>query len=188
MNKIYKKIKYNTGQTVSINVFLEEKFTLMGVFHSDTSSQTTPIFNTNTEQITGFTDSRLLEVKTYDKQQPYKLGVNGVTNIEYNSNGTYSKIYYTIDNIDYITDLKQNITQYSYYTTGFDSSNSDNYSVIKNDKYLGLDKEIETNNLINIERLEISVFDPHYRLIGLNNLSDIESYGGGNFFKIHSNQ
>lgn len=187
MEKIYKKIKFNSGQTISINVYLEEKFTLLGVSHTDDESENEPVFTQNSQQITGLTESRLLEVKTYDKQQPYKIGVNGVTDILYNpSNGTYYKIYYTIDNIDYITDLNTNTTSYSYYTRGFDSTNSNNHSVIKKDKYLGLNQEIEVNNLINIERLEISVFDPHYRMIGLNSLNDIESYGSGNYFKIYS--
>lgn len=160
----------------------------MGIFHSDTDSVNEQIYSNTVHLITGETSSRLSEVKTYDIQQPYKLGVNGVTDIEFNPvNGSYSKIYYTIDNIDYITDIINNKTIYSYTSNGFDSTNSDNYSLIKNDKYLNLNQEIELNNLINIERLEISVFDPHYRLLNINNLNDIESYGGGTYFKIYSN-
>ena len=33
--------------------------------------------------ISGYTDDRLNEIKTFDKTQPYIVGINGITNITY---------------------------------------------------------------------------------------------------------
>ena len=48
--------------------------------------------------ITGYTSSRLEKVKTLDKNEPYKIGVNGVFNIqpefiEYELDGIFYKTF-----------------------------------------------------------------------------------------------
>jgi hypothetical protein len=112
MNKIYRKVQIpSSGLTnnINLNLFLTEKFTLMGVMDSDLTSEANNIYNTNGDNIvTGYTENRLSEVKTFDLQQPYKIGINGVTNINYTVDGKHSVIYYTIDGISYITDVINN--------------------------------------------------------------------------------
>ena len=55
--------------------------------------------------ISGYTDDRLSELKTYDKDQPYQVGYNGVTQIIYGDDGDVETIEYVIDDIKYITNL-----------------------------------------------------------------------------------
>lgn len=37
--------------------------------------------------LSGYTDSKLAQVRTYDKNQPYQVGYKGVTQINYDSAG-----------------------------------------------------------------------------------------------------
>lgn len=67
------------------------------------STQSTPLPPVS---ITGLTTSRLNEVKTYNSSEPYKVGVNGVTNI------TNEFIEYTIDDIKYRTFLSDGLTTF----------------------------------------------------------------------------
>jgi hypothetical protein len=60
--------------------------------------------------ITGITDNKLFKVRSYDTINPYKVGVNGVTNIDVENVGlvNYDVIEYVIDGITYKTYLNQN--------------------------------------------------------------------------------
>ena len=62
--------------------------------------------------ITGFTSHKLDLVSTYDKNNPFQIGVNGVTNVEYDPTNltAITKVYYTIGNVDYITDYRKNVS------------------------------------------------------------------------------
>lgn len=191
MEKIYRKIQIpSSGSTnnINLNLFLTEKFTLMGVMDSDLTSEVNNIYNNDSNNIvTGYTENRLSEIKTFDFQQPYKLGLNGVTNISYTIDGKYSIIYYTIDGISYITDvINKNITVYSYVARGIDSIVGDTFSLIRSDKYINLYQKPVTKNYINVEREQLSVLDNHYRIKNIKNIGDLITYGGGNFFDIIS--
>ena len=54
--------------------------------------------------ITGFTDSKLNLVKTYDDNNPYQVGINGVTEVVTESN-SLSYVEYTINGINYKTSV-----------------------------------------------------------------------------------
>lgn len=59
--------------------------------------------------VTGYTDSKLSQITTYDLKNPYKVGVNGVTDVIFNSGGTttFITVKYNINGIDYQTELEQ---------------------------------------------------------------------------------
>ncbi len=163
---------------------LDEKFTLIGNYTSDESSVNEDVFSSVNNIVTGDCESRLSEVETYDQQFPYKLGINGVTDIVHNFDGTIFSVSYTIDGINYITELSDLYTVYSYAARGIDSINGVNFSLIKSDKTLGLNRKPEVLSLINIERQEISVFESHYRIQNIKNMGDLLTYAGGNYFNI----
>lgn len=192
MDKIYRKVQIpSSGLTnnINLNLFLTEKFTLMGVMDSDLTSEANPIYNHNNDDIivTGYTENRLSEIKTFDLQQPYKIGINGVTNIIYTTDGKYSIIYYTIDGITYITDvINKNITVYSYIARGIDSIVGDTFSLIRSDRYINLYQKPNTKSYINVEREQLSVLDNHYRIKNIKNIGDLITYAGGNYFDVIS--
>lgn len=190
MEKLYRKIQIpSSGLTnnINLNLFLTEKFTLMGVMDSDLTSEANNIYNNINNIVTGYTENRLSEIKTFDFQQPYKLGLNGITNIIYTVDGKYNIIYYTIDGINYITDIiNKNITVYSYVARGIDSIVGDTFSLIRSDRYINLYQKPTTKSYINVEREQLSVLDNHYRIKNIKNIGDLITYAGGNFFDIIS--
>lgn len=61
--------------------------------------------------VTGTTDSKLSQIATYNLDNPYKVGINGVTNIVESTLGsqTFLKVYYNIDGIEYTTTTRLTI-------------------------------------------------------------------------------
>lgn len=55
--------------------------------------------------VTGITNSKLFKLRTVNLNEPYKVGLNGVTSIVDTGNGT-SDINYTLNDIRYITTVK----------------------------------------------------------------------------------
>ncbi len=186
MDKLYRKLKFTTGSTYNINVVLEEKFTLIGTYNDDETSIISPEYNdSDTSIVSGYTENRLSDVETYDTVFPYKVGMNGVTFVGYKPDSTIDYVEYNIDGIDYKTIFDDfYTTTYSYIARGIDSLTGINFSLIKNDKILGINQKPEVLSFVNIERQEISVFDPFYRLKNIKNIGDLLTYGGGKFFNI----
>lgn len=126
--------------------------------------------------ITGTTTSKLESVKTFDYQNPYKIGVNGVTDI------TPTFTAYTINQINYVTD----------------SSGKTTFSLIKpNENYVSTNNIFEEeylkqaflpnlDNQINIDRQNISVVEVIGRFHLLKSVNSIDQYNN-NFFHV-SNQ
>lgn len=137
--------------------------------------------------ITGFTDSRLSDVQTYDKTQPYIVGYKGVTDIEYDTNNEPSKVSYTIDDIDYVTYITKpsfigaNLfykTQTVYYFNA-EGLSEDSINVIKQEVEMGISEPPKIESDIFIERQETSVFERHLRMGEITNLDEIEDYKNG---------
>jgi len=114
--------------------------------------------------VTGLTTSRLNEVKTYNINIPYKIGVNGVTNI------TTDFIEYTIDDIKYQTFLSDGLTTYQILKQ---QDVFQNQPVIWNADSVFVDIK-KTLNAMVIERGNISVFEYFGRLNNCDSLSDME--------------
>jgi len=117
--------------------------------------------------ITGFTESKLEVIKTFNPDEPYKVGVNGVTYLD------DDKIEYTIDSINYVTlfDIDE--------TTTFTSPLSDPPTIF-NDRVAVFDDsnpfsdKKETESYINIDRNNYSVFEKLFKLSKVTKLSDFE--------------
>ncbi len=149
--------------------------------------------------ISGFTDSRLNEVISYDKNNPYIVGLNGVTNVVYtpnvvNSGNTLSQVEYTINGIKYITSIEKPLFPDSdlYFKTKtvyfFESSGltKQNMSLIKREAEMGISFPPKIENQIFIERQSISVFERHLRLEDIESVDQFDTYKNGyyNIFNI----
>lgn len=156
--------------------------------------------------ITGFTDSKLNQVKTYDVNNPYVVGVNGVTDVIYESVSTTDEndntviipslvsVDYTINNIDYKTNISQPLfpdstlyfkTQTVYF---FESSGltQQNINLLKREAEMGISFPPKIENQIFIERQSISVFERHLRMEDIKNIDQLGTYRNGyyNIFNI----
>ena len=146
--------------------------------------------------ISGYTDSRLLEIQTYEKNQPYQVGYNGVTQVDYNNNGTVKFIEYIINDIKYQTTfvrplfpnepLKAFVTNTIYF---FESEGltEENINVIKKEVEMGLSEPPKIEEEIFIERQETSVFERHLRMGEIESLEQLEEYKNGYYtiFKLN---
>jgi hypothetical protein len=134
--------------------------------------------------VTGYTDSRLNEVKTYSRTQPYQVGVNGITEIIYDDNNEPSVIKYTIDNINYITSVGREIipgvfiikTIYTFSTSGL---TQESINVIKDEAEMGISFPPKIESDIFIERQTTSVFERHLRMEEITTLDQLEEYKNG---------
>jgi len=150
--------------------------------------------------ISGTTSHKLDLISGYDKNLPIKLGpINGniVTNIEYTdlANTAYTKIYYTIGDINYITtyrpplnqfDLNTHPTVFSTTLSGVDfnqyTNNNSNIQYtfdVKEESKMGLVSPAKVKNELFIERMSVAVFERHSRLANIKSLEDLEEYRNG---------
>lgn len=151
--------------------------------------------------ITGFTSHKLDLIRTYDNNNPFQIGVNGVTNIEYsdiiNQTGI-TKIYYTIGDIDYETDYrdlpttKTTFNPYgSKYPTKFKTSafgeDFNEYFLIKEESKMGLVSPPKVTNELFIERMNVAVFERHSRLSEIKTLEGLINYRN-NYYNIIENR
>lgn len=162
---------------------LTEKYDLMGMYNMDETSDNLQQFYTQ-YLITGTCENRITEVETYDTQRPYIVGINGVTQVNTDSNGKILDITYVMDGFTYNTIFDDDLTTYySYLSSTLNSDTADNYQVVKSDKTLSL-TQISSESEILIQRFAIPTFDNHYRLSNMKNLSDITNYLSGNGFNV----
>ena len=146
--------------------------------------------------ISGYTDDRLNQIKTFDKTQPYIVGINGVTNINYTDPSNpipenISSVDYTIDDINYSTrlgksnrlgfyDNQQRIqnTQTIYF---FNSSGitQQEINVIKHEVEMGISEPPKIESEIFIDRQTTSVFERHTRMEEITTLEQLEEYRNG---------
>jgi hypothetical protein len=148
--------------------------------------------------ITGYTGSRLNEIRTLDPTNPYKIGVNGVFNIqpdfiEYEINGIFYKTYTQEEIPSTFTNSRLNVTSgvktktYTSYlseptkqNTIFRFQPSDNNfevkPLIKEEDKLEQVFLPEIEDRIFIERTATNVFEKHMRLMDINNIGQLEIY------------
>jgi len=144
--------------------------------------------------ITGFTSHKLDLVSTYDKNNPFQIGVNGVTNVEYDPTNltAITKVYYTIGNVDYITDYRKNVSisnsrqpYGSQFPTIFKTTMSgydfDDYFSIKEEAKMGLVFPPKVSNELFIERMSVAVFERHSRLSEIKTLDGLIEYRNGHY-------
>lgn len=125
----------------------------------NTSTPSTPKSIT----VTGLTKSRLDEVKTYNVNQPFKIGINGVNTI------ATDYIEYTIGDVKYKTFLVDNLTIFS--VTKLEDV-FDNQPVIWNADSVFNDIKNTLNAMI-IERGNITVYDFLNKINNSDELDDL---------------
>ncbi len=144
--------------------------------------------------LSGYTDDRLSEVRTYDKNNPYQVGYNGVTQLTVDIDGVVDSVEYIIDNIKYITNIGKPLfpnnpdifkTQTVYF---FESSglSEENINIFKKEVEMGISEPPKVEEEIFIERQETSVFERHLRMGEIKTIEQLEEYKNGyyNIFKL----
>jgi hypothetical protein len=146
--------------------------------------------------VTGFTDSKLTEVATYNKNFPYQVGVNGVTQVLYapGTGFTPTFVEYVINGITYQTQIGSELlpglfnlfktnTVYYFPASGLTEQE---VNVIKYEAEMGISEPTKIEKEIFIERQSISVFERHLRIGEIGTIEQLEQYKNGyyNIFNI----
>lgn len=194
-------ISGNTTYTIvpDISVIYQFKINLtsdnldIGFFNA--SSEELPNGDEILYEVSGICSSRLIELQKYKitddfllKYIPYTIeGSNGV---DYANSLENYDIKYFIDSIEYhdiINGDSGTTTTFKFNSVGIKSPhilNSNIYKIPENENIIDSAK---INSDVFIERQELSVFDKNYRLEFIENLSELETYAGGNIFNIIKN-
>ena len=120
------------------------------------------------QTVTGITESRLEEVRTYNLQQPYIIGINGVQTV------TNTEVVYALDGVTYTTSLIDTTTTYSLGLVSAAQALQIHF-LYRDERDVFIDKQ-ETQGDILMERAEMSVFDSMIRIAGVNSLDDLTDY------------
>jgi hypothetical protein len=96
--------------------------------------------------VTGITDNKLFKVRTYDNEQPYKIGFNGVTSINNQQTNGYTVIKYEIDGIKYTTYVTPG--SLDIFNTGDDVITKISVSLVDNYKFSNIISNTEKRTLI----------------------------------------
>jgi hypothetical protein len=138
--------------------------------------------------ISGYTSNKLDQVQNYNKNIPYQIGVNGVTNVTYsdpiNLTGVTS-VFYTIGSINYITNIPSLITRFFTNSSGYDFEpyiafpNRQNTFDIKEEAKMKLVFPPKVSNEVFIERMSTAVFEKYSRLSEIKGLGILTNYRNG---------
>jgi hypothetical protein len=153
--------------------------------------------------ITGRTSNRLSELKTLDVNNPYKVGINGVLNvqtdfIEYEIDDIYYKTFFnktfqngpksitknqkkikTYTAPNYVTEPYKQDTIFKLQKIGDDF---EQYPLIKEENKLEQVFLPEIEDEIFIERGVGNVYEKHMRLSDINNIGRLETYKNGFYY------
>jgi len=143
--------------------------------------------------ITGNTNnSRLAELKKYTVGVPFTQQYRGNgswTNngVDFNNSVSGVSVVYYINGIQYIDETIGGNTATSFKLTPNSEPNFSNEIYFKNpnkEKIISNPKIIDD---VFITRSDLSAYDKNYRLEFIENLSDLTTYAGGNYFNIVNN-
>jgi hypothetical protein len=148
--------------------------------------------------VTGVTNSRLNDLKKYtvtgDFFNKYKSSTsssNDGVNEELSQIQTFpKKIVYYIDTITYTDIILENgnvSTTFSFVGVGYSSLDFVNGKYYKDPSKGKIIQNPKVVDDVFIDRQELSVYDKIYKLQFINDLNDLVSFAGGQYFKIISN-
>lgn len=159
------------AEYIYYTIYLQQTMHDPGFLHSvETAVQQQVIETPSTiRPVQGTTNSRLDEVRTYNKSQPYIVGVNGVTEV------SDVQVSYAIDGILFTTNLSTGITGFAFGVAGLTNANSESYAVVKDERDAYTTKTPTQNNIF-IERNEMSIFNNIYKLSRVDSLDDFKLY------------
>ena len=142
--------------------------------------------------ITGESSSRLTELKKYAIGVPFNKqyignGSASYDGVDFNNSIENILIIYYIGGIKYYDDLINNITTFEFTPDGITDINFINKPIYKDPNKENIISNPKINDDVFIIRQEISAFNDNYRLEYIDNLSDLVTYAGGNYFNIVKN-
>lgn len=107
--------------------------------------------------------------------------------VDYTESISGVSVVYYLGGIKFVDDVPNLITTYIYTPSGTSSPDFISVPYYKDPKKENIVSNPKITNDVFIIRQELSVFDRNYRLEYIKNLVDLETYAGGNFFKIVKN-
>ena len=189
----------DTGASYNIKILLNSTIDDIGFFDTfddpEATGATGVTLSAGTILITGASSSRLSELRKWsasnDLSKKYYTSINSSTdglNLSLTTSGlTY--VYY-IGGISYIDNIinSTTITTFSFESSGYsDTNNFTNLPYIKDEaKQNMIDKPIVGSDVF-IIREDLPVLENNYRLSGVENLTELTFYSGGNYFNIVNN-
>ena len=147
--------------------------------------QTSDNFTTIPFTITGYTSSRLNELKLYGPVKFNPAVVVKKYGVDYGQIDEITDLYtgYTIENVQYY-DYKDGTTVYFIESSGITENMIQELPLTKEEVLMGVVDSPEIQSGIFIERGKNSAFEALQRLGEVDNIGDLTSYGYG-FFKIN---
>ena len=135
--------------------------------------------------ITGYTSNKLYVVKTYNRVNPYQVGVNGVT--AFDTNGIVPKLSYTIGDVSYQTFFsKSYLTTFNTNLSGLNQIDTIKHPVIKEEAKMGMVFPPKVSDEVFIERMGVAVFERQSRLSEIKTLEGLINYRNG-YYNITEN-
>lgn len=139
-----------------------------GISAVNNSSSSNGSIGIQYQTVTGTTESRLEEVRTYNLQQPFIAGINGVQSV------TETEIVYSLEGITYTTSLEDGTTTYSLGIVSNDKALVTHF-LYRDERDVFIDKHPTRADIL-MERSEMSIFDNLLRIAAVNSLDDLTDY------------
>lgn len=149
--------------------------------------------------LTGSTTDRLSVIKTLDRNEPYKIGVNGVFNVqpdyvEYEIDDVLYKTFFkktrsTIgrgqasSRAPYIDSSLENLSRPTKFKINIPPNDYETYPLVKEEEKLDQVFLPEIKDEIFMERGIGNIYEIHMRLMDIKNIGQLEIYKNG-FYNI----
>lgn len=205
-----------TASTIDVNIFLTQTIDNMGLFSdceyipssATTATTLSDYFDRatgSTSLITGYTNSKLSTLKTYNALTPYIVDVNmsintGYTNYIGSAITPFDSVLSLIGPTGYTFDADVNdllvgttgqtagilyndygngITTFQYQSEGLNIQNLSLSGLVREEMFFGIVQPPISENDVFIERGTTSVLDPHLRLSEIEGVNHLQKYGNG---------
>lgn len=189
----------NTGVTYNMSISLTDAVHEWGFFDAYDFTGVTGITLSSLipYTVTGFSSSRLIELKKYiitnnildqyfQSTSPLIDGVNPVQSQV--STMPYKFVYY-LGGISYVEIVTESgsTTTFEFNGEGHQSANFINKPIYKDPNKENIIQNPKIDSDVFIDREEMSAFDKNYKLEYIENLVDLETYAAGSYFNIINN-
>ena len=161
-------------------------FIFTGDSQNNLLSQISSTYTTVPFPISGYTKSKLINLKRYGST-PYTIGYQFIKDGQLYGQVddiTIDYIEYTINGIKYY-DLTNGKTLYIAESSGLTQDNIVISAITKNERLMDFVSDPEIQSNVFIERGKYTAFEPLQRLGEIDNIGDLKRYGY-NYFKINS--
>ena len=197
-----------TATSIYVNVFLTQDIDDMGIFTdcefsaSTSSPVESDFYYTGDTTITGYSSSRLVELKTYNRSSPYDTNIINESSVysDYNGNvingiskvtslSTPTGYTFNANNDQFIGTENQstgilyndypNRTVMTYKAEGWNMTNISYSGLVKDEIMMGIIYPPEVLSDVFIDRGNTTVFEPHLRLSEVESIEHLELYHNG---------